>query len=107
VGDEPSVDYRRYGLIGPNGCGKSCLLKALAARDVAIPEHIDIYYLDREVDASDETALECVKSVDEERLKLEKEADHLMEGEMTPEVEQRLEDIYARSVPTLCAHGDS
>lgn len=25
---------RRYGLLGLNGCGKSCLLKALAAREV-------------------------------------------------------------------------
>ena len=60
------IPCRRYGLIGPNGCGKSCLLKSLAARDVPIPEHIDIYYLDREVAASDDTALHCVKAVDEE-----------------------------------------
>lgn len=49
---------RRYGLIGPNGCGKSCLLKALGARDLPIPEHIDVYLLDREIPASDMTALE-------------------------------------------------
>ena len=88
---------RRYGLIGPNGCGKSCLLKALAAREVAIPHHIDIYYLDREVTASNETALECVKSVDDERIRLEKESEALMEqGELPAEAEQRLEDIYER-----------
>jgi ATP-binding cassette, subfamily F, member 2 len=63
---------------------------------VAIPKHIDIYYLDREVAASDETALDCVKSVDEERLRLEQEAEQLTDAEMAPEVEQRLEDIYAR-----------
>jgi ATP-binding cassette subfamily F protein 2 len=33
---------RRYGLLGLNGCGKSCLLKALAAREVPIPPHIDM-----------------------------------------------------------------
>ncbi len=49
---------RRYGLIGPNGCGKSCLLKALGARDLEIPQHIDVYLLDREIPASDMTALE-------------------------------------------------
>lgn len=48
---------RRYGLLGPNGCGKSTLLKALAAREVPIPEHIDMYLLDREIAASDMTAL--------------------------------------------------
>lgn len=86
---------RRYGLLGPNGCGKSTLLRALGARDVPIPEHIDIYFLDREMPASDMTALESVMAVDEERDKLEKEAEELaqMEG---PEVEQRLEDIYER-----------
>ena len=50
---------RRYGLIGPNGCGKSCLLKALGARDVPIPDHIDVYLLDKEIAASDMTALQA------------------------------------------------
>lgn len=90
---------RRYGLLGPNGCGKSCLLKSLAAREVPIPEHIDIYHLDREAAASEETALDCVKSVDDERIRLDKEAEALLEQEMCPEIEQRLEDIYERCVP--------
>lgn len=57
-----------------------------------------------QVEASEETALECVKSVDEEKILLEKEAEELVEGEMGPDVEQRLEDIYARygaSYPSL------
>lgn len=86
---------RRYGLLGPNGCGKSTLLKALGAREIPIPEHIDIYFLDKEMAASDQTALEAVMSVDNERLKLEKEAEYLMDKE-GPEVESRLEDIYER-----------
>ena len=86
---------RRYGLLGPNGCGKSTLLKALGARELPIPDHIDTYFLDREIPASDLTALEAVMSVDEERAKLEREAEALMETE-GPEVEARLEDIYER-----------
>ena len=86
---------RRYGLLGPNGCGKSTLLKALGAREIPIPEHIDIYFLDREMPASDLTALEAVMAVDDERMKLEKEAEYLMDKE-GPEVETRLEDIYER-----------
>ena len=86
---------RRYGLLGPNGCGKSTLLRALGARDIAIPEHIDIYYLDREMPASDHTALEAVMMVDEERARLEAEAEKLMDAEGT-DAEQRLEDIYER-----------
>lgn len=33
---------RRYGLIGANGSGKSTFLECLAAREVPIPEHIDV-----------------------------------------------------------------
>lgn len=86
---------RRYGLIGPNGCGKSTLLRAIGSRDWPIPQHIDIYYLDREMAASDLSALQAVMSVDEEREKLEKEAEELAQHD-GPEVEQRLEDIYER-----------
>ena len=86
---------RRYGLLGPNGCGKSTLLKAIGARELPIPEHIDIYFLDREMAASEMTALESVMAVDEEREKLEKEAEELVHQEGS-EAEQRLEDIYER-----------
>lgn len=34
------------------------MLKALAAREVPIPDHIDMYLLDREMPASDKTALQ-------------------------------------------------
>lgn len=86
---------RRYGLIGPNGCGKSCLLKALGEREVPIPDHIDVFLLDKEMAASDQTALEAVMAVDEERGRLEKEAEELATQD-TPEAEQRLTDIYER-----------
>ena len=90
------ISYRRrYGLIGPNGCGKSCLLKALGARDLDIPEHIDVFLLDREIAASDMTALEAVKSVDAERARLEAEAERLAD-QTGDDVEARLEDIYER-----------
>ncbi|KAG2489307.1 hypothetical protein HYH03_012139 [Edaphochlamys debaryana] len=87
---------RRYGLLGPNGCGKSTMLKALAARDVPIPKHIDIYLLDREIEASDKTALEAVMEVDEEKARMEAEAEYLAGLEMTDEVENRLSDLYER-----------
>jgi ATP-binding cassette subfamily F protein 2 len=64
-------------LLGLNGCGKSTLLTAIGHREVPIPEHMDIYHLTREIDATEMTALEAVMNVDEERLKLEKEAELL------------------------------
>lgn len=68
----------RYGLIGRNGCGKSTLLRALGARAVPIPNSIDIFFLKEEVEPSDTmTALDAVMSVDEERTKLEKQAEDL------------------------------
>ena len=87
---------RRYGLIGPNGCGKSSLLKALGKKELDIPDHIDVYHLDREIDATDMTALEAVTSVDEEKAKLEAEAEKLVELPDDPDAQIRLEDIYER-----------
>lgn len=44
---------------------------------VPIPEHIDIFYLSREMAPVNKTALECVMEVDHERIKLEAEAERL------------------------------
>lgn len=86
---------RRYGLIGLNGCGKSSLLAVLGKREVPIPEHIDIFHLTREIPASTKSALECVMEVDEERIKLEKLADSLVECE-DDESQEQLMDVYDR-----------
>jgi ATPase subunit of ABC transporter with duplicated ATPase domains len=64
-------------LLGLNGCGKSTLLTAIGMREVPIPEHMDIYHLTREIDATDMSALEAVMNVDEERIELEKEVERL------------------------------
>ena len=60
-----------------NGCGKSTLLDAIGCRELPIPEHMDIYHLAREIEATDMTSLQAVMNVDEERIKLEKEAEIL------------------------------
>lgn len=86
---------RRYGVIGANGCGKSSLLAALGKREVPIPNHIDIFHLNREMPASSKTALECVMEVDEERIKLEKMAEELVACE-DDESQDQLMDIYER-----------
>ncbi|KAA0719331.1 ATP-binding cassette sub-family F member 2 [Triplophysa tibetana] len=90
---------RRYGLIGLNGTGKSMLLSAIGHREVPIPDHIDIYHLTREMAPSEKTALQCVMEVDEERIKLEKEAERLAhedsECEKLMELYERLEELDA------------
>ena len=63
--------------MGLNGCGKSTLLDAIGCRELPIPDHMDIYHLTREIEATELTALQAVMNVDAERLKLEKEVEIL------------------------------
>jgi len=86
---------RRYGFLGLNGCGKSSLLSAIGRREFPIPEHIDIFHLTREMPPSDKTALQCVLEVEEERHRLEKQAEELALCE-TDEAQAMLMDIYER-----------
>lgn len=84
----------RYGLVGANGSGKSILLKCLGMRMVPIPEHFDVFILDREADATDKTALEAVvEELEKETLRLEAEAERLAEDEEGA-TSDRLTDIY-------------
>jgi ATPase subunit of ABC transporter with duplicated ATPase domains len=63
---------RRYGLIGDNGSGKTTFLRAIAAREIDIPAHVDIYHLNGEVAPSDMTAEEVVIELGKmEQIKLE------------------------------------
>ncbi|KAI3874563.1 hypothetical protein MKW98_006779 [Papaver atlanticum] len=99
VDSEMELNYgRRYGLLGLNGCGKSTLLTAIGKRELPIPDHMDIYHLSREIEASDMSSLEAVINCDDERLKLEKEAERLAEqddggGEALDRVYERLESL--------------
>ena len=38
---------QRYGLIGPNGCGKTTLMNAIGHRMFYIPDTIDVFHLHR------------------------------------------------------------
>merc|ERR1719175_11118 len=100
----------RYGLIGVNGCGKSALLSVLGNREVPIQDHIDIYYVDREVPASEKSALQAVMEADEERIRLEKLAEELvtMEDDDSQEyllqVYDRLDDLGADTAQARASH---
>ncbi|THU47882.1 hypothetical protein C4D60_Mb09t20340 [Musa balbisiana] len=109
VDSELELNYgRRYGLLGLNGCGKSTLLSAIGCRELPIPEHMDIYHLTREIEASDMSALEAVINCDEERLRLEKEAEMLSAedgggGEALDRIYERLEAIDASTAEKRAA----
>ena len=55
---------RRYGLIGRNGVGKSTLLRNIALREVPIPTHISVLYVEQEIAGDETTALESVLQAD-------------------------------------------
>nr|CAB3483842.1 unnamed protein product [Digitaria exilis] len=109
VDSELELNYgRRYGLLGLNGCGKSTLLTAIGCRELPIPQHMDIYHLTREIEASDMSALQAVVSCDEERVQLEKEAEILAAqddggGDALDRVYERLEAIDASTAEKRAA----
>ncbi|KXJ92657.1 P-loop containing nucleoside triphosphate hydrolase protein [Microdochium bolleyi] len=73
---------RRYGLLGENGCGKSTLMKAIAAREYPIPEHVDIYLLNEGAPPSDLGALDWVlREAEKEMERLELHAEKILEDE--------------------------
>jgi ATP-binding cassette subfamily F protein 2 len=85
----------RYGLLGRNGCGKSTFLKCLAAREVPIPSHFDVYLLDHEADPCEDTALDYViNSAREEVARLDELIEKILVEE-GPESEL-LSDLYDR-----------
>ncbi|XP_038141824.1 ATP-binding cassette sub-family F member 1 [Cyprinodon tularosa] len=90
------VAGRRYGLVGPNGKGKTTLLKHIANRALSIPPNIDVLLCEQEVVADDTPAVQAVLKADTRRLKLLEEEKQLQarleKGEDS--VAQRLEKVY-------------
>ncbi|XP_007439798.1 ATP-binding cassette sub-family F member 1 isoform X1 [Python bivittatus] len=90
------VAGRRYGLVGPNGKGKTTLLKHIANRALSIPPNIDVLLCEQEVVADETPAVQAVLKADTKRLKLLEEEKHLQtqleKGDDT--AAERLEKIY-------------
>ncbi len=58
-------------MAGPNGKGKSTLLKLLARRQIPVPEGIDVLLVEQEVvGMDDQTALAAVVAADVELVEL-------------------------------------
>ncbi|XP_076803818.1 ATP-binding cassette sub-family F member 1-like [Clavelina lepadiformis] len=90
------VAGRRYGLVGPNGKGKTTLLRHIAARKLEIPPHIDILYCEQEVVADETSAIDSVLNADTERLRLLKKEKELIarqeKGDLS--IQDELKKLY-------------
>lgn len=88
---------RRYGLVGPNGHGKTTLLRHLAQRAFPLPPHIDILLCEQEVTASDMSAVDTLLEADVKRTELLKECKELEaeteKGNLSKQ--DRLNEVYA------------
>ncbi|KAJ3724088.1 P-loop containing nucleoside triphosphate hydrolase protein [Lentinula raphanica] len=101
---------RRYGLIGRNGVGKSTLLRHIAMREVPIPPHITILFVEQEIVGDDTIALDSVLKADvwrdhllkEEALlnaklnELESEGDDKRFEDAREEASLRLAEVHGR-----------
>jgi len=86
---------RKYGLVGPNGHGKTTLLRHIGNRALQIPPNIDVLYCEQEVGADERSALTTVLDADEQRTELLAEAKALeKEQEKGKDVAAKLSDVY-------------
>jgi ATP-binding cassette, subfamily F, member 2 len=87
---------QRYGLLGANGSGKSTFLSTLAAREVPIPDHIDVYLLKEEAEPSEMNGVEYILA--EARKKVEALENEIERMSMDPENmdEMALQGLYDR-----------
>nr|QNH67897.1 ATP-binding cassette transporter subfamily F member 1 X2 [Brachionus rotundiformis] len=86
---------RHYGLVGPNGMGKTTLLKHIANRSLKIPTNIDLLLCEQEVQADDESAIQSVLKADKKRIQLLDEEKQILANENQSKDEvKRLNQIY-------------
>src|SRR5579862_8280461 len=86
---------QRYGLLGANGSGKSTFLATLAAREVPIPDHIDVYLLKEEAEPSDLNALDYILA--EAKKKVDALESEIEKISMDPDMDEvQLQNLYDR-----------
>jgi len=92
---------RRYGFLGPNGQGKTTLLRHLAARRLPVPEHWRVHLVEQEAAATETPVVDEVIRADNARhLLLEEEAELLAKLEA---LESSASDsITAEELEQLC-----
>lgn len=96
------AEKRRYGLVGPNGHGKSTLMRLIARRKIPVPDFIDVLLVEQEVAASEKSALEAVVESDVELMQLLEEEkrlsaltlDESLDDEKQKEATTSLNEVY-------------
>ncbi|XP_075042729.1 ATP-binding cassette sub-family F member 1 [Mixophyes fleayi] len=103
------VAGRRYGLVGPNGKGKTTLLKHIANRALNIPPNIDVLLCEQEVVADETPAVQAVLKADTKRLKLLEQEKRLQarleKGDDS--AAERLEKVYEELRATGAASAEA
>lgn len=85
---------RRYGLVGPNGHGKTTLLRHIAdKKSMGLPQSLDILLCEQEVVADETPAVQAVMKSDKRVFDLEEELKTL-EAKDDDEVADRLNQIH-------------
>ena len=86
----------RYGLVGPNGWGKSTILKLLSLRELPMPKNLHVLIVEQEQevdeDVLEETVVNVVIKSHKLRIQLLEEADKLRESGSNLERLQEIED---------------
>lgn len=87
---------RRYGLVGPNGHGKTTLLRHIQMRALNIPPNIDVLYCEQEVVADQTKAIDAVLKADTKRTALLEEEKKIMDeaNKGSTKSTERLKEVY-------------
>jgi len=87
---------RRYGLVGPNGHGKTTLLRHIEKRILQIPPSIDVLLCEQEVVADDTSAVQVILRADVKRTQLIEESEKLEKEQRRGnlKVSSRLNEVY-------------
>lgn len=98
---------RRYALVGKNGVGKTTLLKHIARRIdafIAIPKHFDILYVEQEVEASEDSALQSVIHSDKLRLELLAAEQQMLDETTDAQFDSSKFDLIQSKLRAMDAH---
>ena len=108
----------KYGLVGRNGIGKTCLIDAISTGEIeGFPKGIHTLQVEQEIEGDDETVLQHILSCDVERCALLKEMEEIVHEsesksskqdkkqkqkrtERLSEISQRLEQIDSNGAET-------